>query len=110
MTPGTFAEWVALWSLLIAAAALIITVVKNDRESSRASQALRDKLENIRMTVEETRETLRSMDSKLDDHGTRLTRAEERIDTLFNNYSRLQNNMDRCEYCRKAKEDKKLPF
>jgi hypothetical protein len=53
------------------------------RDASRGEgstyQAIRDKLDYISDTTRDTREDVRALDRKLDDHAARLTRVEEKV-------------------------------
>lgn len=89
-----FAELVTLGSLLVAFSALVLNASKSARADHERDQAVRDKLEQIKDNTEETRRMLREVDRKIDDHGTRIARLEERTDTLFQRVDRVETTLD----------------
>lgn len=95
--PQTFSEWAVLGSLLLAAVTAIVNALRSSREEHEREQSVRDKLDGIRETVEHTQATIDRMDSKLDDHGTRIARVEEQISALGTRVVRVEQELDRKE-------------
>ena len=77
MTP---AETVTIVSVAIAALALAFNVLKDRRTEVLTSQSVRDKLDSIADIVRDTRDDVREVNHKLDDHATRLVRIEARLE------------------------------
>ncbi len=87
-------EIIALGSLVVAAIALLSSRVKDTKADAARHQLVDDKLDRNNELARETRDTVRDMSKKLDDHAVRLTKAEERIDTLFRRVGRIEQNID----------------
>lgn len=85
---------IALGSLVVAAIALLSSRVKDTKADAARHQLVDDKLDRNNELARETRDTVRDMSKKLDDHAVRLTKAEERIDTLFRRVGRIEQNID----------------
>ena len=85
---------VSVGSLLVAALALFGTRVKDTKADAMRHQLVDDKLDRSYEVARETRDAVRDMSKKLDDHAVRLTKAEERIDTLFRRVGRIEQNID----------------
>lgn len=89
-------DWQALIPALAALAALaslLYTMLKDRGGNISASQAIRDKLDYISDTARDTREDVRALDRKLDDHASRIARVEERVDA----HERRIENIERKE-------------
>lgn len=87
-------EIIALGSLVVAAIALLSSRVKDTKADAARHQLVDDKLDRNNELARETRDTVRDMSKKLDDHAVRLTTAEERINTLFRRVGRIEQNID----------------
>ena len=74
----TVAEIVALVSVCIAALTLLLNLSRDRRGAVSETQAIRDKLDYIADTTRDTREDVRNLDRKLDDHARRLDRLESK--------------------------------
>ncbi|MDY2723908.1 MAG: hypothetical protein SOV20_08860 [Coriobacteriales bacterium] len=94
MGPATFGEWVTLGSLLVALIALVANMGRSSKAEHERDQAMRDRLDSIRETVERTQATIDRMDSKLDDHGTRIARVEEQVAALGTRVVRVEHELD----------------
>ena len=77
MTTG---EIVAVVSAIVASLALVFNVLKDRRNEVLTSQGVRDKLDYISDTTRDTREDVRALDRKLDDHAARITKIETRLE------------------------------
>lgn len=87
MTTG---EIVAVVSAVVAILALGFNVLKDRRGDVLASQAIRDKLDYISDTTRDTREDVRALDRKLDDHATRIGKIETRLDEHDRRIGRIE--------------------
>lgn len=87
-------EIVAIGSLLVALTALLSSRLKETKAETARHQLMDDKLDRNNEIARETRDAVRDMSKKLDDHAERLTKAEERIDTLFRRVSRIEKGCD----------------
>lgn len=88
MTTG---ETVAIVSAAIAAVALVVGLLRDRRGEVMTSQAVRDKLDYISDTARDTREDVRALDRKLDDHAARITRIEARIEDHDRRIERIES-------------------
>lgn len=87
----TMAETVTVVSVIIAALALAFNVLKDRRNEVLTSQGVRDKLDNIADIVRDTRDDVREVNHKLDDHATRLVKVEARLDEHDRRITNLEN-------------------
>ena len=94
MWPQTFGEWIPFWSFLVAALALVLSNARSTKAEHERDQSMRDRLDYIRETVERTQATLERMDTKLDDHGTRIARVEEQVTALSRRVMRVEQELD----------------
>ena len=94
MAPASFGEWMTLGSLVVATLALMSSLSRSSQDSHERDQGMRDRLDSLREQSAEQLRMLRELDAKLDDHGTRITRMEEKVQTLFDRLSRLEKEHD----------------
>lgn len=94
MGPQSFGEWVTLGSLLVAVMALVGTQARTARSEHERDQGVRDKLDSIEKTGERTYAQVERITQKLDDHGVRIARIEERVDTLFRRVERIEDESE----------------
>ncbi|MBR2681762.1 MAG: hypothetical protein IKG69_09835 [Atopobiaceae bacterium] len=87
----TVGEIVAIVSALVAGLALVLNYAKDRRGSIESSQAIRDKLDYISDTARDTREDVRALDRKLDDHASRIGKIETKVDEHSRRLERLEN-------------------
>ena len=87
----TIGEAVAVTSAVIAAIALVVGVLRDRRGEVMTSQAVRDKLDYISDTARDTREDVRALDRKLDDHAARITKIEAKLDDHDRRIGRLED-------------------
>lgn len=73
-------EIIALASASVAALALIFNMLRTRSEGVSDTQAIRDKLEYISDTTRDTREDVRALDRKMDDHAARIAKIEQRTE------------------------------
>lgn len=94
MGPIGFNQVVALGSLAVAAIVAIAGFVRNGHSDAADAQRMVDKLDMIASDVTETRDSVREISRKIDDHSERITRAEQRIESIFKRLERLEGNFD----------------
>lgn len=76
----TTSEIIALVSASVAVLALILNYTRAHNGDISNAQAIRDKLDYISDTTRDTREDVRALDRKLDDHAARISKIEARVD------------------------------
>lgn len=84
-------EAIAIASVAVAIFALLHNMLKDRKADVSFSQAIRDKLDYISDTTRDTREDVRALDRKLDDHAARLTRVEEKVKDHDRRIGKLEN-------------------
>lgn len=84
------ADITAIGSFVVAALALIATMLRSHRADSEKDQMLKDRLEQISEITRETRDSVREINRKLDDHSTRIARVEESVKALDRRVERLE--------------------
>lgn len=87
----TVSEIVAVISAMVAGLALVLNFARDKRGEIAGSQAIRDKLDYISDTTRDTREDVRALDRKLDDHATRIGKIETNINDHARRIERLEN-------------------
>lgn len=97
MNPLQTSDMIALGSLLIAAFALVGSFVGKTRDSSARDQLVNDKLDRNNEMARETRDTVRDMSKKLDDHGQSIVQHTEQIATLFSDVKRIESQCSLCK-------------
>ncbi|MGI6590342.1 MAG: hypothetical protein ACOX1O_01820 [Eggerthellaceae bacterium] len=103
--PQDFNDLVALCSLIVAAIVCFASLVRGQREDNRDDQSLRDRLDNIKDTVDRSLKTIQEVDTKLGRHEVRIALIEEREHTLFRRLESLERTVDRCDTCHKRITD-----
>ena len=63
----------------VAVLGLVLSVARGRRNDVENTQQIKDRLTYISDTTRDTREDVRDMSRKLDDHAARLTRVEEQV-------------------------------
>ena len=76
----TASEIIALVSASVAVLALILNYTRAHNGDVSNAQAIRDKLDYISDTTRDTREDVRALDRKLDDHAARITKVEAKLE------------------------------
>ena len=79
MQPG---DIVAMLSLLLSCLIFAASQRKDSRAAAAHDQLINDKLDRNNEMSRETRDAVRDMTRKLDDHGERITRVEQRVSAL----------------------------
>lgn len=83
---------IALASVCVALGALLFNLLRGARGDVMASQTIADKLNYISDMVRETRDDVRLVNDKLDDHAARLTKVETKMDEHDRRIERLETH------------------
>lgn len=86
-TPG---EVIAAISAIVAALALLLNFSRERKSNVMDSQTVRDKLDYISDTARDTREDVRALDRKLDDHTSRIAKVEAHVEAQDKRIQRLE--------------------
>lgn len=73
------------------------------RKDAQQEQKLIDRLDTLTSTTNETRDDVKTLSSKIDDYGNRLTKAETDIQSIYRRVGRIEATQDHCQACRQAK-------
>lgn len=87
-------EAIALGSLLVAVVSLLSSRAKDTKADAARHQLVDDKLDRNNELARETRDAVRDIERKLDDHAQRLVKVESDIDTLYRRVGRIEKNID----------------
>lgn len=80
--PWQTGDIVAILSLLLSCLIFAASQRKDSRAAAAHDQLINDKLDRNNEMSRETRDAVRDMARKLDDHGERITRVEQRVSAL----------------------------
>lgn len=80
--PWQTGDVVAILSLLLSCLIFAASQRKDSRAAAAHDQLINDKLDRNNEMSRETRDAVRDMARKLDDHGERITRVEQRVSAL----------------------------
>ena len=80
--PWQTGDVVAILSLLLSCLIFAASQRKDSRAAAAHDQLINDKLDRNNEMSRETRDAVRDMARKLDDHGDRITRVEQRVAAL----------------------------
>lgn len=80
--PWQTGDVVAMLSLLLSCLIFAASQRKDSRAAAAHDQLINDKLDRNNEMSRETRDAVRDMTRKLDDHGERITRVEQRVSAL----------------------------
>ena len=91
LTPSEVAGFVTC-----AVALFTFAIGRLSSANSKAEDKARmlDRLDSIRDSCNETRDTVREMSRKLDDHSDRITRVEQQVLALSTRVERVEENCD----------------
>ena len=87
--PWQTGDIVAVLSLLLSCIVVAAGQRKDSRAAAAHDQLINDKLDRNNEMSRETRDAVRDMTRKLDDHGERITRVEQRVAALDDRADRL---------------------
>ena len=80
--PWQTGDIVAILSLLLSCLIFAASQRKDSRAAAAHDQLINDKLDRNNEMSREKRDAVRDMTRKLDDHGERITRVEQRVSAL----------------------------
>ena len=80
--PWQTGDIVAILSLLLSCLIFAASQRKDSRAAAAHDQLINDKLDRNNEMSRATRDAVRDMARKLDDHGERITRVEQRVSAL----------------------------
>ena len=101
-------EWPELISLVAVCISFIticINMFGRSQKDAQQEQKLIDRLDTLTSTTNETRDDVKTLSSKIDDYGNRLTKAETDIQSIYRRVGRIEATQDHCQACRKAKAE-----
>ena len=84
-------EIVPTLALVFSALTLAMNALKGLRGEAVTSQSTRDQIDSIATIVRDTRDDVREINHKLDDHATRLVKCEARLDEYERRISNLES-------------------
>ena len=87
--PWQTGDIVVILSLLLSCLIFAASQRKDSRAAAAHDQLINDKLDRNNEMSRETRDAVRDMTRKLDDHGERITRVEQRVAALEDRADRL---------------------
>lgn len=90
MEPLNVGNVISLASLAVAAFSVFAATWGRSKGSAAAEQRRDDKIDQIARDCTATREDVREINRKLDDHSGRLVKCEEQISSLFHRLERLE--------------------
>lgn len=80
--PLSYGDVLALLTLTLSCVVFAASQRKDSRAAAAHDQLINDKLDRNNEMSRETRDAVRDMTRKLDDHGERITRVEQRVSAL----------------------------
>lgn len=86
----TWSEFFALISVIISFATICVNSYSRAKADTKNEQKMFDKLDNLAATSAETRDAVKLMDAKLDDHSMRITRIEGKVENLTFRIKRVE--------------------
>lgn len=92
--PWQTGDIVAILSLLLSCLIFAASQRKDSRAAAAHDQLINDKLDRNNEMARETRDTVREMSRKLDDHAQTLVRHTEQIATLLKRVERIERRCD----------------
>lgn len=98
-------ELISLVAVLISFATICVSLLGNSKLDTKNEQKMFDKLDNLSSLSQETRDTVRDISTKLEDHSERISRIEGDIKTLYNRVERIENTCDAHLYKRPSNVD-----
>lgn len=100
--PINLDQLIALCSLTVAAIVALVNYRRGHkvdeqalREEAQRRQRISDKLDTIGNSVEDTRNMVRTLDAKLEQHGTQITRLEMKVDEQERRITKLEKRCER---------------
>lgn len=88
------AEWISLGGVLVAAAALIVTMLYNRSKEQKNQGNLVSQLKGISDTVQETRDDVKALREETQENRVAVATMGRDIKTLYNNQERMERQVD----------------
>lgn len=88
------AEWISLGGVLVAAAALIVTMLYNRSKEQKNQGNLVSQLQGISDTVQETRDDVKALREETQENRVAVATMGRDIKTLYNNQERMERQVD----------------
>lgn len=88
------AEWISLGGVLVAAAALIVTMLYNRSKEQKNLGNLVSQLQGISDTVQETRDDVKALREETQENRVAVATMGRDIKTLYNNQERMERQVD----------------
>ena len=88
------AEWISLGGVLVAAAALIVTMLYNRSKEQKNQGNLVSQLQGISDTVQETRDDVKALREETQENRVAVATMGRDIKTLYNNKERMERQVD----------------
>ena len=88
------AEWISLGGVLVAAAALIVTMLYNWSKEQKNQGNLVSQLQGISDTVQETRDDVKALREETQENRVAVATMGRDIKTLYNNQERMERQVD----------------
>ena len=88
------AEWISLGGVLVAAAALIVTMLYNRSKEQQNQGNLVSQLQGISDTVQETRDDVKALREETQANRVAVATMGRDIKTLYNNQERMERQVD----------------
>ena len=88
------AEWISLGGVLVAAAALIVTMLYNRSKEHKNQGNLVSQLQGISDTVQETRDDVKALREETQENRVAVATMGRDIKTLYNNQERMERQVD----------------
>lgn len=88
------AEWISLGGVLVAAAALIVTMLYNRSKEQQNQGNLVSQLQGISDTVQETRDDVKALREETQENRVAVATMGRDIKTLYNNQERMERQVD----------------
>lgn len=95
MSPLTTSETIAALALALSILVFIVSAHKDSRSEAARDQLVNDKLDRSVELAKETRDTVREMSRKLDDHSQVLARHAEQISALDRRVGAIEQRCER---------------
>lgn len=88
---------IAFGSLMVAAIALIASIMRNYSSDERGEQLVSDRLDAIADSVRRLTSIVEGMDAKLDAHAESIARTDEKMKTLDSRLGALERRLETIE-------------
>lgn len=103
--PFGWGELFSLLAVVVSCVTISINIFGRSKTETKNEQWMRDKLDQLTDMSKDTNETVKAMNTKIDNHAERLARLESDNETIFRRLKRIENTQDHCQACRIAKQE-----